>query len=73
MGTADSLRPWMERVGTWSWRFVGICAALVIVALGASRLRVVLVALFLGLVLTAVLRPPSSSSADPCPPPSPSR
>ena len=58
MGTADTPRPWMERVGTWSWRFVGICAALVIVALGASRLRVVLVALFLGLVLTAVLRPP---------------
>ncbi|MDN6565562.1 MAG: AI-2E family transporter [Actinomyces sp.] len=47
----------MERIGTWSWRFVGICAALVILALGASRLRVVLVAAFLGLVLTAVLRP----------------
>ncbi len=46
----------MERIGTWSWRFVGICAALVILALGASRLRVVLVAAFLGLVLTAVHR-----------------
>ena len=48
---------WSQRAGAWSWRFLGICLAVGVIGVVADRLKVFLVAVFLGLVLTAVLRP----------------
>lgn len=55
---ATALAPlWLRRVGAWSWRLLFAAAVLGVVLWVLSQLRLVVVALFLGLVLTAVLRP----------------
>jgi predicted PurR-regulated permease PerM len=48
---------WAALLGAWSWRMVGAASVLALVLWLVVQLRLVVVALFLGLVLTAVLRP----------------
>ncbi|WP_432456996.1 AI-2E family transporter [Cellulomonas iranensis] len=55
---ATPLAPlWLRRLGAWSGRLLLVCAVLGVLLWVLVQLRLVVVALFLGLVLTAVLRP----------------
>ncbi len=48
---------WLAVTGAWSWRVVAACAVLAIVVWAAVQVQLVMIALFLGLVITAVLGP----------------
>ncbi|MGV1004964.1 MAG: AI-2E family transporter [Candidatus Nanopelagicales bacterium] len=48
---------WLDSVGGWSWRLVVFTIAFGIVAWAVVQVRIVLIAVFLGFVFTAVLLP----------------
>ncbi|MCF4123409.1 AI-2E family transporter [Antribacter sp. KLBMP9083] len=55
--TSGSTVAWLRSAGDLSWRLVGIMAAVALVFYAVGMVRLVFVAVFLALVLTAVLMP----------------
>lgn len=55
--TSGSTVAWLRSAGDLSWRLIGIMAAVALVFYAVSMVRLVFVAVFLALVLTAVLMP----------------
>lgn len=54
---ADDVPRWMRTAGGYAWRILAIVAVLSLVVFATTRIQLVFVAVFLGLVLTSVLRP----------------
>lgn len=53
----DGVPRWMHTAGGYAWRILAIVGVLALVVFATSRVQLVFVAVFLGLVLTSVLRP----------------
>lgn len=54
---STSVPAWLEASSNWSWRFIVVIAAIAIIVFGTSQIQLIFIAIFLGLVITAVLRP----------------
>jgi predicted PurR-regulated permease PerM len=53
----DDVPRWMRTAGGYSWRILAIVGVIALVVFATARIQLVFVAVFLGLVLTSVLRP----------------
>ncbi len=54
---ADDVPRWMRTAGGYSWRILAVIAVIALVVFATARVQLVFIAVFLGLVLTSVLRP----------------
>ena len=54
---AENVPQWLRTTAGWSWRFVALVAAVSLLVYAVVHVQLVFVAVFLGLVITAVLRP----------------
>ncbi|GIJ00254.1 putative PurR-regulated permease PerM [Sediminihabitans luteus] len=55
--TGDDVPRWLRTSAGWSWRVVVLAVAVALVFVGTARIHIVFTAVFIALVLTAVLRP----------------
>ncbi len=53
----DGVPRWMRKSAGWSWRILVVVALISLLVWATARIQLVFVAVFLGLVITAVLRP----------------
>ncbi|WP_328591656.1 AI-2E family transporter [Occultella glacieicola] len=53
----DGVPRWMRKSAGWSWRILVVIALISLLVWATARIQLVFVAVFLGLVITAVLRP----------------
>jgi predicted PurR-regulated permease PerM len=53
----DGVPRWMRTAGGYSWRILAIVGVVALVVFATARIQIVFVAVFLGLVITSVLRP----------------
>ena len=56
-GHVETAPPWLQVAAGWSWRLLVLALAVGLIFISATRIQMVLIAVFIGLVLTAVLRP----------------
>src|SRR5665811_56350 len=56
-GHVETAPPWLQVAAGWSWRLLVLALAVGLIFVSATRIQMVLIAVFIGLVLTAVLRP----------------
>lgn len=54
---SDDVPRWMRTAGGYAWRILAMVGVLGLVVFATSRVQIVFVAVFLGLVLTSILRP----------------
>ena len=59
----DTAPPWLQVAAGWSWRLLVLAFAVGLVFVSAARIQMVFIALFIALVLTAVLRPVADTLA----------
>jgi predicted PurR-regulated permease PerM len=62
-GRVETAPPWLQVSAGWSWRLLVLAAAVGLIFVSATRIQMVLIAVFIGLVLTAVLRPVADTIA----------
>ena len=55
--SAENVPQWLRTTAGWSWRFVALVAAVSLLIYALVHVQLVFVAVFLGLVLTSVLKP----------------
>lgn len=57
VGYEETAPQWLRVMAGWSWRLLVVVAAVALIFFATSRVLLVFIAVFLGLVFTAVLRP----------------
>jgi len=55
--TSENVPGWLVTSAGWSWRLIVLVAAVALVVYATASIQLVFIAVFLGLVVTAVLRP----------------
>lgn len=59
----DTAPPWLQVAAGWSWRLLVLAFAVGLVFVSAARIQMLFIAVFIALVLTAVLRPVADTLA----------